>query len=367
MKLKSGGLLYEEEYNPKTKEYDLIDVTDEAPSYLHENVTIEGVTLRDIYTLVSKHPAIQETLKRNFIKEFLAYIAKNPQSTAKVDPENPEASIEFIEIYRTAYYDEELNVLEFDSIPSVHGMSHVLKKEQEGFQPGTRINWSLSFTPVTDLLDLPIQFKSLVITQEENHLNHYNFTKPLTFNRHRYTLAEIINAITWELSFYGTPEDSAETGEQLNNVMDDVKDAIEAIEEGEIEASEVFISADSIFPRDEFLPGISFISEEINKKEFNTLMHYLPNKVDVALFLGTAFPGKIFLKEEYIGLTAYEYRHKMQKADSELLLSEEMKGIINDKKGLRPPHFTFIEDNFYSIVENLGGKITEEQIHNIMV
>lgn len=365
MKLKSGGFLFKENYNSQTQKYQLTDVTSDTPCYLHEFVELENVSVRDIYKLVAKHKSLQDILKHNFIQEFLAHIEKHPQSTAKVDPENPQASIEFIEIYRTAYYDEELNRLEFDNIPSVHGLSHVLIKEHEGFKPGSRINWSLSFTPITDIIDIPIKTLALVHTQQDNHLNHYNFSNPLKFERHRYTLFEIISAITWELSFHGSPEETQEAGEELKEIADEVHHLMEEIEEGNIEPNEVFTSIDDLFPRDEFISGFSFISEDINKKELNTLLHYLPNKVDVVMFCSIAFKGKLTLKPEYAGLSAYEYRHSMLKGDSDLILSNEMREIINKKQGLRSSNQVVAENAFYDILSNLGGSITPEQLQDI--
>lgn len=365
MKLKSGGLLFKEQYNSQTKKYEMTDVTAEAPCYLQEFVELEGVCVRDIYKLVSRHTCLQEMLKHNFIKEFIHHIEQNPKSTAKVNVENPQASIEFIEIYRTAYYDEELNRLDFDNIPSVHGLSHILVKECEGFEPGSRINWSLSFTPVTDVLDIPIKTLSLVKTQQDNYLNHYNFSNPIKFERTKYTLFEILHALTYELSFNGSPKQTQEAQEELRDMVDEVEHLMQEVEEGNIEPSEVFVSLDELLPQGELLSGFSFISEQIDKKALDKLLRYLPNKVDVVMFCSVAFGEKLKLKDQYVGLNAYEYRHSVLKGDAGLLLSKEMREIIDKKQGLRCTDKNMVEEEFYKTLAYLGGQVSEQQLQDM--
>lgn len=381
MKLKTGGILYREEYNSKNENYDLIDVTHEAYAYLHEFVELEDVSIRDIYTLISKHTAIKQILSHNYIEEFLNHIETDPQKENKSTPENPEAEIEFIEIYRNGYYDSELNRLEFDSVPSIHGLSHVLKKQCEHYLPGSRINWSLSFIPLGNILDLYIQVSSMIKCQQENHINHYDFSSTIKFERTRYTLFDILNAVTWELSFHGSPEESKETGDNLKNIVEQINENLDSEsnsgeysehyeDEQEYEPGENYkksVSFDEIFSQDELIHGFSFIDSKINKKNLNQLMHYLPNKVDVALFFGTVFPGKVMIQDVYSGLTAYEYRHKIFNADEKLILSKEMKDIISKNQGLRFSQESHIEDRLFELVEEMGSFTNAKQIHELEI
>lgn len=370
MKFKSGGFLYKEEYCSKKQEEILTEITSNAHEFLHENVEIENISVRDIYLLIKKNKVLQNIFSRNFIKEYISYIDSDKVKNAKpkeINKENPESEIEFIEVYRVAYFDDELNRLEFDNIPHVHGLSHILKKEYDGFAPGKRINWSLSFVPIEHLLDVKIKFNSLITCQQENNINHYNFSKPLIFERENFTLYELLNAITWEISFHGNPEESAEAGEHLKEIIIDVEQDLKDIKEGILESQDVFHSLDTLFARNQFIEGFAFIDDCINKKLLDQLMHYLPNKIDVAAFFSLVFKDKIRLNEKYVGLNAYEFRHKMFKADDTLILSQEMKKFIENEQAISSFKAHVVENCFFDIVTQLGGTIDKEQLFSLEV
>lgn len=370
MKFKSGGFLYKQEYCSKKQEYILTEITSSAHEFLHENVEIDGISVRDIYLLIKKNKVLQNIFSRNFIKEYISYIESDKVKNAKpkeINKENPESDIEFIEFYRVAYFDEELNRLEFDNIPHVHGLSYVLKKEYDGFAPGKRINWSLSFVPIEHLLDLKIKFNPFITCQQENHINHYNFSKPLVFERENFSLYELLNAITWEISFHGNPEESIEAGEHLKEIITDVEQDLNDIKEGILESKDVFHSLDTLFSRNEFLDGFSFVDDTINKKVLDQLMHYLPNKIDVAAFFSLLFKDKIRLNEKYVGLNAYEFRHKMFNADNTLILSQEMKKFIENEQTISSPKAHTVEDYFFNLVTQLGATIDKDTLFSLEI
>lgn len=355
-----GNIVYDEVYNSKTQKYDLVDVTAVSHQHLSDIVTLENVTIRDIYSILAKNIILQELLTHNFVKEFIAHLATNPTSPKRCD--DPEADIEYIEVYRSAEFDEALNRLEFPARPSIHGMSMVLTREYDGFPIGQRINWSLSFKPVEHFIDKPIKVNTLVQAYTGNVLNHITLKNRLFFENPHFTFLDILNAITYELSFYGSPSDTQEISEDFYDAVDEIQEAIEDGSIEEIIAQQEIDDDEDIFNRQKYIKGMSFVDSSVDKKEMNHLISFIPNKVDITVFFFQLFGNKIVLKEEFIGLTAYEYRHKIYEYDEDRLPSMEMINIISKKEGIRGSAETVIDDHLITSLEEMGIHTTKEEI-----
>lgn len=368
-----GDKLYEEVYNSKTEKYELVDVTNKAFQFLSAKTKLENVTVRDVYSLIAKNPIIQEILHHNFVKEFIAHISLN-KPKLKVEDKDPETEIEYIEIYRGAEFIEALNRIDFAPIPHMHGMSQILTREYEGFPIGQRIPWSVSFRPVEDLLDKKIVINSIVRAQNGGGIDHIVIKKHLTFDCPGYTLLDILNAITYELSFYGTPDDAQEVGDSVKDMGEQLKDAIdngtidellEAQNDDDEDEENAILEIESLLGRTAYVSGFTHIDNSINRKELEHMIAFIPNRVDISIFFYQLFGEKLILKSELIGLTAYEYRHKMRNYSDEYLPSMEMINIIAKKEGLRGSTPTYIDDLLFEYLTDMGVTVTEDEIRGM--
>lgn len=77
--------------------------------------------------------------------------------------------------------------------------------------PGTyRGGWSVSLTPVQDLVHYPLRYNPELILRDDLYDGDILVQDGLTI-----TIGEFIHAILWELGFYGSPDDRDEIAEEL--------------------------------------------------------------------------------------------------------------------------------------------------------
>jgi len=224
--LKKNGILehtdwhYDEEADKG--EYRSRDLTEDADLllFMHNNCELdEGVTLDDVFQLLAKHETLFNLLMPNcYVKEYLA--AREEEKTKDTD-------IEYLELYTHLETDNR----EYDPampknlnglfLPQFHGIGKVLEEDgEEGFyKKGDRINWSLSFSPVANLLHLPIKIADHVTVsnaldwKEEAHVIK---ATP------QYTVFQILYGILWEISWHGSPESTKKVGDEVMAAAEEV-------------------------------------------------------------------------------------------------------------------------------------------------
>jgi len=223
--LKKNGILEHTDwhYDEATDhgEYRTRELTEDAQLllFMHNVCKIdEDVTLDDVLQFVSKHESLFNVLMSNcYVSEYLK---------ARNEPKTKDTDIEYLELYTHLETDND----EYDPkmpmhlnglfLPQFHGIGKVLEEDgEEGYyKKGDRINWSLSFSPVANLLHLPVRIADHVTVsngldwQQEAHVIK---ATP------QYTVLQIVYGILWELSWYGSPEETKETGDQVRAAADE--------------------------------------------------------------------------------------------------------------------------------------------------
>lgn len=357
MKLISGGILL-----AKNLQGSWLDITPQAHMNLSKDVFLENVTVKDIYTLISNNVCLQQILFYNFVDDVIRYIKNKdlPKDTKNRD----DIKIEFIEIFREASYDPELNTLEFDEQPSIHGLSYPLTKNYQSYKAGQRISKGLDFIHLDTILETPITLNSQVFCATGNYLSHYDFSNEKTFERQRYSFLDILNAITVELSFHHNIFEKPEKNELFDENDLSFNDSTDEEKESSSTIENTFTFHKS--KEKTLLKGFSIIDSSINKNILNNIINYLPNKTDINLFFNHILPNKIFLKEEFTGLNAYEYRHKAFGEDSTLLPSLIIKKTINENKSLLNIHHHHVEPELFCLIQEIGGlPITTEELFSL--
>lgn len=205
------------DYDDKIKagSYKSRDVTTSAVRYLYDNFEIdrEGISLRDIFSLVQKNPELITMFTHRWIREYLDEVSlitkKTPNSYSK-------DGIEFLEVYRFWEIDKDGGNLSI-SRPDFHGIGWALREEIKSnngldYPAGARINWGISPSALPDIIDIPIKLSKKITLFNENTKKNTNFKS------NSFKLGEVLDAIFYELSWYGGPKEKKTFNEKTLNV-----------------------------------------------------------------------------------------------------------------------------------------------------
>ena len=279
--LKPGGRLervdwvYDEE--ARKGEYVPTDITDTAAEYLMDTVSLDGgLYLRDIFALMERNPTMLLVFRRDWAAEYLAeyqkVLASAPAYTGEYDPDG----IEYLELYH--YWEKDSStgeVLGFHRL-DFHGIGYELRDDIKDGDwvthcKGDRISWAIEFTPIAELLNLPLRLNSTVSIYESN-IEGGNYLSKLdnSLKIDKPTLAQVIHGIIWELSFCGGPEDVAEEKEKLMSAKNEVDEAIAASDYSRL----VPIDPDKAAALDEFRRVFENCNEE-QLEQFQAILENL--------------------------------------------------------------------------------------------
>jgi len=288
-----------------------VDVTDRAHEYLFHDVEIDlDVTLADAFRLVTKEPIMQAAFRRDFVLELCAEVVKGPILIEQKAWER----IEFLELYQTWNYDSSTSTFEGAGRFHLHGVGVV--QDADIFvhgclahKKGERIKWSISLSPVRELLHLPIRVKSEVLICEDD-IDAKQYAKAIQVAKNeRITLGFFIREILWELSWHGAPEDAEKVSRGL-------KDQMAEIEAGTAE----MISHEDVFESFGFVPekavyALFFVgSEALERAEVYHALHELEDVERAQEGLQRLLGGKLQLRPEFSELTGRHLRKAVREA-----------------------------------------------------
>lgn len=182
--------------------------------YLAEDIELdETVTLRDIMNFVRKNEDLTDFIRMYsfcfHIDEFHECLDKHP-----VIDENGE--IEYLEIYwytGTHHYKED-EPFHLTQSPDFHGI---------GKRDGESTAFAVECIPLEEIAHLRL------VLNEEFTINHYQaYKEPHFINGEQkyktsFTLLQVLNAIYWEISFHGGPQENQKFVEEINRRVEDFK------------------------------------------------------------------------------------------------------------------------------------------------
>lgn len=222
------------------EEFDVNDINKyKIVSYLDKKIKIDdGYTLRDYFKVFKNFDGL--ALLDGFIYDYLEYIDKCPIENCIND------DINYIELYKVC----EVEKWEKDRIMDVYCSVHGINKNDKECE-----YYSLSFIKLEELLDTPIKLidgKCKIVTSycdysDDNKIENDMeiFNKNFNFKSH-VTLYDFMKSIIWELSFYGTPEETEEKSNELKEIMDEVEDDIKSGKINEYEELKDFNLAEEL-------------------------------------------------------------------------------------------------------------------------
>jgi len=178
------------------------------------------IYVRDIFSLLDRNPLFVEMFRRAYAAEYLQESKKGDALpyTGEYDP----MGIEYLELFYDWREEGETGSLTGTHRLWLHGVGYELRDDvmQEGWglrKKGTRIQWAVKFSPLAHLLNFPLRVNAEVSVEDSQDVNQglHNFRIPSP------TLAQVIHAVLWELSWAGNPQETDEFVEMIVDAADD--------------------------------------------------------------------------------------------------------------------------------------------------
>jgi len=189
------------------------DLSDRAHEVLFENITLEGgTTLGDIFRLMERSPLLQLIFRRQYAVELCAEARAAPFAGPSLNVDastRPSAheDIEWLELYR----ERSSNAMH------LHGIGHRLTQDSPDgiYRSGERILWSVSLTPLCEILRLPLKVNPEVQITEAAAGAKACTRDAARGGNSDVTLGQVIHGLLADLSFYGSPRERESFSERL--------------------------------------------------------------------------------------------------------------------------------------------------------
>lgn len=284
-----------------------VDVTGRAHELLFELITVHAeTTLADIFRLMEASPLLQKFYRRDFAEELCAEARKG----AAEPPARERAAhegIEFLELYQQWGLDTSTNEYSGMQRLHLHGIGHELAEDlpEERRKKGERIEWSVSLTPLRELLALPVRVKAEVRITEEDATAKAYMSEIRRARCNGVTLGQLIHGLLWELSFHGGPQEQRE-------VSDDLKRRVAEVDAGTVE----LVSADDVF-EPLYKPACDSLFEALggrSTREIAAAIRDIDDDQNAAAWLERVFEGAVVVKPQFRSRSGREFRKAFRAA-----------------------------------------------------
>jgi len=284
-----------------------VDVTDRAHEFVFELITIHAeTTLADIFRLMEASPLLQKLYRRDFADELSALARKGGAEPSSRE-QAAHAGIEFLELYQE--WGLNTSTSEYSGMHrlQLHGIGNELTEDlpEERRKKGERIEWSVSLTPLQELLSLPVRLKAEVRITEEDAAAKAYMSEIRRARCADVTLGQVIHGLLWELSFHGGPHEQLE-------VSEDLKRRVAEVDAGTVE----FVSADDVF-ESLYKPGCDALLEELggrSTREIAAAIRDIDDDQNAAAWLERAFEGAVVVKPQFRNRSGREFRKAFRAA-----------------------------------------------------
>ena len=284
-----------------------LDATDRAHEYLFSHVTLDrAVTLADIFRLLDASPVLKQVFRRDFAEELCGEARKGSVDAETRDAAESEG-IEFLELYQQWNLDTSNQTYSSTQRLELHGVGFELQADAPNYhrKKGERIQWSVSLTPLWELLALPVRVNPEVRVMEDD-VNAKAFSDEILKGRHPdLTLGQVIDGIVYELSFHGGPQQRAEFRSGLDDQLAEIKAGTANL-----------VSGDDIFDADD-RPGFEMMFEElggVEQRDVSSAMRQIDDGANAAAWLAKEFDGKVVVRPRFRDRTGREFRKTFRAA-----------------------------------------------------
>lgn len=294
-----------------TGEWISTDVTDRAHEFLFQDVASDpDVTLADVFRLVMDAPIMQSVFRQEFVSELCAEVRKGPVAKAEEDWEQ----IEYLELYQLWNHDTSTNAYQGVGRFHLHGMgilqeSDIFEHGHLAHKKGERIKWSVSLSPVRELLHLPVRIQGeVLICEDDIDAKMYGHTLQVGKSEN-ITLGNLIREILWALSWHGTPEDSETVSQGLKDQMAELDaGTAKTTSHEDVFESLGFVSTKVVYA--EFFTS----SEDMGQGAVYRALHDLEDTELAHVGLKRVLDGKLQVRPDFANLTGRELRKAVREA-----------------------------------------------------
>jgi hypothetical protein len=200
---------------------------------------VEGTTLRNIFDTVDRYKLLKLIIAQYSwcrpIEEFHAQ-AREPMQE---DPDDREEPLTYLEIYHHPEIHqftekkkhpggmrERITVVDFDTSVGFHGVGPTHEKNGPANREDGNTNYSVSYSPMWKLADLPMKLNKEFTVYEPFDRNKHKKGNPpqeLLKATREFSLLDVLDAIYWDISFVGGPAENAEFIAGLKDQMEEIK------------------------------------------------------------------------------------------------------------------------------------------------
>lgn len=219
--IKQGGILEleEQKYSEELEEWieTTKNVTLSSVDYIMETCEIEdGVTLRDIFSIVKINIALYSIILQNWVDE----IVEEGLSATFED----EGDVEFLELYWNISVNrfESVNTLCGHQFPEFRGWGIWKKDPKHGIPEDQKGGFAIGMSPMKYLIDLPVKLNKTLDLYFDDEEKLKGYSSLVNVDKVEYTLFHILYGMFWELSFYGGPQQREQKREEINKDIEDV-------------------------------------------------------------------------------------------------------------------------------------------------
>lgn len=284
------------------------DVAEHAHAFLFEPVALHPqLTLGDIFRLLDRCPELQRVFCRTWAVQLCEEARKGPLPQDRGSDPVEEAGVEYLELYWSWALDTSSNTYRSVHSLDLHGIGPVLQVDSStyGVKAGERIKWSVSLTPVRELLELPLRL-SAQLTVNEDDIDAKAYGEVIATGRcEEVLLGQVIQAVLDEIAFHGGPEEQAEFKEELERRSAEAH----AYPSSLIPADDVFAKYDR--------PGFEMLFETLGgvpQGEVSHVMRQIADDVPVGSALREAFDGKVVVRAQFWDRPGREFRKAFRAA-----------------------------------------------------
>jgi hypothetical protein len=184
--------------------------------YLRESCNLEkGLTFRELISFVRNNPALEK-----FISIY-SWCSKINEFYSEMNEPIKEERKDTIINHLVIYWAVEYWGFSIEWYPGFGADGKIKSKESYGDNRWHKTSIGVSLSPLNEIMDLPI-----VLDKKVKIIDHKNFKnkKPILESVHCFSLLDILDAIYWDISFYGGPKEKKNLIKRLDREMKAIQD-----------------------------------------------------------------------------------------------------------------------------------------------
>lgn len=205
-----------------------VDISRQLIAYLFEEVQFEGpFLLGDLFHLLELNPSLDPIFERFNIHDLKREALRGPSPQARLAklrrPSPQPDDLDFLELFETLDIHRRDQKIFGSTFLQLHGIGLPLTEDHPHYGPkGTTTSFSVSLTPLADLLLIPLQIRSRVDLIEHDPASLHYLQSVSSYSKSHWTLSAIFEGILSELSFYGDSDSRDATFDSILNSLESI-------------------------------------------------------------------------------------------------------------------------------------------------